>query len=243
MTYYDRIAWQWHTATGHSGGAFKRFVLNDVLIKCIGDIDDSAILELAAGNGYFLPLLLRARSGQIPRRIVVTDSSAALLRIAEGEFQVASAIYQQLDVRSGFPFSTKSFDLVIAVMLFNELSDGAVRRALSECSRVLTDSGRLVGAVIHSDFVTSLNRRGELHKDEWGKITMPGSDGLRLPLVPRSQKRYEGLFREAGFELRSTALRPTEVVLQVKPGLRHLGTSPIALAFEAHISDTTEKSA
>ena len=189
MTYYDRMAGQWHRATGHKGGAFKRLVLNDVLIECIGGIDGCAILELGAGNGYFLPLLLRARSGQIPRRVVVTDSSAALLRIAENEFHVANATYQPLNVRRGFPFSARSFDLVIAVMLFNELSDGGLRQALRECRRILAGSGRLIGTVVHSDLVKSLDRRGELHKDNRGKVTMPGSDGLRLPVVPRSQSR------------------------------------------------------
>ena len=64
MTYYDRIAKQWHQATGHKGGAFKELVLNDVLLKKLPTIESSSILELGAGNGYFLRLLLRHFSGQ-----------------------------------------------------------------------------------------------------------------------------------------------------------------------------------
>lgn len=239
MTYYDRIARQWHIATGHKGGAFKSLVLNDVLIESIGDIDGRAVLELGAGNGYFIPQLLRRRGGQIPRKLIITDISIEMLRIAEKEFRVREAKYQQLDVRKAFPFANGSFDMVLAVMLLNELTDGGVRRVLSECNRILTDSGRLIGAVVHPDFVKSLDRRGELQRVGRGKLTMPGSDGLRLPVIPRSTKRYERLFLEAGFELRVRDLCPTEEVLKVKRGLKQLGKHPVALTFEASVSAAT----
>ncbi len=53
MAYYDHIAKKWHAVTGYRGGAFKQFVLNDVLLENIPAIASQAILELGAGNGYF----------------------------------------------------------------------------------------------------------------------------------------------------------------------------------------------
>ena len=103
MAYYDHIARQWHAATGYTGGAFKELVLNDLLLEKIASIDRCAILELGAGNGYFLPLVLRRFSGQSPARIVVTDQSAKMLELAQRHFRLPDATYQCLDVGRPFP--------------------------------------------------------------------------------------------------------------------------------------------
>jgi hypothetical protein len=84
MAYYDSIAKRWHETTGAKGGAFKELVLNNILLQKLSGIDNCSILELGAGNGYFLPLVLRRFSGQAPSRITVTDQSERLLEIADG---------------------------------------------------------------------------------------------------------------------------------------------------------------
>jgi hypothetical protein len=104
MAYYDRIARAWHKATGRHGGALKRLVLNDLLIGRISGVAGKSILELGAGNGYFMPILLRRFSGQRPERVIVSDQSSALLDIARRYCRVPEAEYLQLDVRSRFPF-------------------------------------------------------------------------------------------------------------------------------------------
>ena len=76
--YYSKIPGAWHEATGYSGGPFKKYVLNDYLIQRIGTIDGKAILELGAGNGYFLPLLRKRCAGQKPSRLVIINVSSAL---------------------------------------------------------------------------------------------------------------------------------------------------------------------
>src|SRR5262249_6855299 len=119
--YYDGIAKQWNRATGHHGGALKRYVLNERILARIAGLPGRALLDLGAGNGYFTPLMLRRFSGQIPRRVVVSDQSTALLRIAATEFAVPGAEYLSLDVQAPFPFADASFDLILAAMLFNEL--------------------------------------------------------------------------------------------------------------------------
>jgi len=58
MAYYDRMARRWHRATGYRGGSFKSHVLNDVLINMMPAVAGLSILELGAGNGYFMPLAL-----------------------------------------------------------------------------------------------------------------------------------------------------------------------------------------
>lgn len=109
IAYYDRIAKQWHRHTGYHGGPFKCYVLNDHMLAQISGIAGKAILELGAGNGYFAPLLLRHFSGQIPNRLVITDQSHVLLRIAQSSFPIDGAEYLTLDVQDPFPFPDGSF--------------------------------------------------------------------------------------------------------------------------------------
>src|SRR5688572_21434362 len=111
MTYYDTIAEQWHQTTGSEGGACKKLVLNDILLKKMPAIDKCAILELGTGNGYFLPLMLRHFAGQMPSSITLTDQSEKQLEIAKTHFQIANAEYQVLDVCDPFPLDDGKFDI------------------------------------------------------------------------------------------------------------------------------------
>lgn len=54
MSYYDQIAKQCHKATGYKGKTFKELVLNDILLRKLPEIKGRSLLELGAGNGYFL---------------------------------------------------------------------------------------------------------------------------------------------------------------------------------------------
>ena len=232
VAYYDRIARKWHAITGAQGGALKKLVLNDLVLAKLPGIAGMAILEVGAGNGYFIPLILRRFSGQVPSRIVITDLSRVLLDLAQRGFRVAEAEYRVLDIRGPFPFAAESFDLILANMVFNELTPAGLRRALAECRKVLTPGGRLVGTVIHPLFVESLAQRGLLKRGPGSVLTMPGSDGLRLPVVPRTMDEYTAAFREAGFQFWSEEVWATPEVLGAKPGLRQAGKVPVALLFE-----------
>jgi SAM-dependent methyltransferase len=232
MTYYDRIAKKWHSITGTQGGAFKKLVLNDFVLSKLPDIAGLAILELGAGNGYFLPLVLRRFSGQVPIRVVITDQSRVLIDLAQRLFRVADAEYRVLDVRDPFPFPEKSFDLILANMIFNEITTAGLRRALRECWRILSSTGRLLTTVTHPAFVESLGKRGQLKPFKGRVFTMPGAEGLRLPVVPRNSEEYAVTLKQAGFRFRSQAVYPTAQILNAKPGLRQAGNVPIALFLE-----------
>ncbi len=229
--YYSRIKKQWHEVTGHRGGPFKKYVLNDYLIEKIGGINEQALLELGAGNGYFVPLLCQRYSGQIPSRIVISDLSGALLEIARGEFYLEDAEYIQLDVRNEFPFENESFDLILATFVFNEVSSSGFRAALKESWRILRQNGRLIATVTHPQFVRKLQKNGKLSQlgpDFW---TMPGKGSLRLPVVLRSEKEYLSAFHEAGFEFEYESLFPTTEVLNERAGLRYAKDDPLAMVF------------
>ncbi len=230
--YYSKIAAAWHDATGPAGGPFKKYVLNDELLARIGSIDGKAILELGAGNGYFVRLMMTRKSGERPARLVVTDAAGALLRIAEQCFRVRVAEYRQLDARRPYPFESGTFDLILATMVFNELGDAGLRAALAECTRVLGSTGRLLATVLHPDFVERLKENGQVKPLGHGFYTIPGPGALRVPVVPRSPAGYESLLSAAGFRFTATAVHPDRRVLRERPGLRHAAGLPLGLVYD-----------
>ncbi len=232
MAFYDRIAKQWHAVTGARGGALKEHVLNSLVLGKILDVAGLSILELGAGNGYFLPLVLRHFSGRVPARVVITDQSPSLLRLARQSFQVPDADYLPLDVRRPFPFDAGAFDLIVANMVLNEVATPGLRRALRECHRTLTEGGRLLATVLHPAFVDSLARRRLLKRSPEGVLTMPGAEGLRLPVVRRTPQGYRWAFEGAGFGYGAEDVHATPEVLRAKPGLREAGNVPLALLIE-----------
>lgn len=232
MAFYDDIAKQWHEATGFKGGAFKELVLNDILIRHISKIQGRRILELGAGNGYFMPMLLRRYSGQVPGQIVITDQSERQLGIATRFFGIDHALYQSLDVGRPFPFPEGSLDLVIATMIFNEVSSDDLARALRECHRVLNSAGLLLMTVTHPSFINDLDQRRMLQTDERGALTMPGAGSLRLPVQVRPVEDYETLLNEVGFQFERESVFPTPQVLKAKGGLRYAKNLPLALVFK-----------
>jgi SAM-dependent methyltransferase len=231
MPYYDRIAKQWHETTGHKGGAFKELVLNNILLEKVSGINNRSILELGAGNGYFLPLVVRRFSGQAPSAIVVTDLSGQLLEIAQRHFRIKGAAYELLDAAKPFPFSDGQFDLTIASMLFNEMPARGFKSALAECHRVLSPDGLLLIAVTHPDFITGLRNRGLLKPAREGIVTMPGSGSLRLPVVLRSLAGYRKALQDAGFQYQEEEAYPTPEVINRKAGLRNAWKVPVGLVY------------
>ncbi|MGD0174590.1 MAG: class I SAM-dependent methyltransferase [Anaerolineales bacterium] len=231
MAYYDTIAKQWHETTGSKGGAFKELVLNTILLEKLPGIDKRSILELGAGNGYFLPLVLRRFPGQVPSEIFVTDQSRQLLEIARRHFRIPDAAYQYLDVAKPFPFADGQIDLILASMIFNEVHASGFTKALAECHRVLSRDGLLLIAVTHPDFISGLQKRGLLKTTREGKPTMPGSGSLRLPVVIRSLGNYRKGLQEAGFQYQEEEGCPTPEVITLQTGLRKAWKVPVALVF------------
>ncbi len=234
--YYDRIAKQWHRATGHHGGAFKRYVLNDRILGRIERIDELALLELGTGNGYFAPLMLRRFSGQVPGRLVISDQSPEQLAIAQSTFALDGAEYLVVDVQETLPFADASFDLILAIMLLNELPTGSLQRATQECRRVLAPRGRLIAAVPHPEFVRALAKKGALTDFGRGLFAMPGAEGLRLPVSRRATQAYRDILESAGFAVVTEDILPDEKTLHEKPGLRLPRGTPLALLLQCSVA-------
>jgi SAM-dependent methyltransferase len=206
-------------------------VLNERILTQIDSIAESAILELGAGNGYFAPLLLRRFSGQLPTRLVITDQSQTLLTIAQTSFHLDGAEYCALDVQDPFPYPNDSFHLVLASMLFNELTTTGLENALKECSRVLSEGGHLLATVPHPDFVHALAKKGVLTDFGRGLFAMPSAEGLRLPVSRRSLSAYQKAMEDCGFAVITQDIHPDEKTLREKSGLKISSGIPLGLLF------------
>lgn len=231
MAFYDSIAEQWHTQMGPAGDAFKDLVLNARLLEKIGGIDQQAILELGAGNGYFMPLVLKHFAGQALASLTITDQSERQLDIAKANFEIPGAQYVQLDVEYPFQFADNSFDLILASMIFNEVSTKGFKQALQESARVLKPGGRLLITVTHPAFIDRLRQSGVLKADAEGALTMPAAGSLRLPVVERSVSHYRKAIQAAGFTYDEEECYATLEVLQVRAGLKNTWKIPIALIY------------
>lgn len=235
IAYYDRIARQWNRITRHHGGPFKRYVLNERILARIEGIAGRAILELGAGNGYFAPLLRRRFSGQRPARLIISDQAQAQLDIARTEFPIEQAEYLTLDVQDVFPLPDASCDLILAIMLFNELTTAGLNNALRESRRVLAPGGQLLAAVTHPVFVHALARKGALTDFGRGLAAMPGAEGLRLPVARRSMQAYLDALRETGFSVETEDVFADEKTLHERPGLKLPRDTPLALLLDCQI--------
>lgn len=231
MSHYDHIAQHWHTITGARGGAFKELVLNPLLLEKLVRIDQCAILELGAGNGYFWPLAHQHFAPQTPTSLMITDHSEHLLAVAQQHFPLPKARYTPLNVADPFPFADHQFDIILASMLFNEVSGRVFQHALRECQRVLAPAGRLLIAVTHPDFIEQLQQRGLLTPTVEGGLTMPGAGTLRLPVVRRTIAHYRRGLQAAGFAYEEDESYATPEVIARSAGLRHAWKIPIALVY------------
>ena len=101
------------------------------ILGVLGEVRGKRILDLGCGKGRFAHLL-RCRGASV----VGIDSSRAMLAEAtDGAFVLASA--------RRLPFQPRSFDAIIAVEVFEHLSNHALDMVLAETGRVLEDEGIL----------------------------------------------------------------------------------------------------
>jgi SAM-dependent methyltransferase len=102
---------------------------------------DSKVLDLGAGKGYMTRRLGKwfAMQGRDPaRNVIACDVDGTAYAVTEIPFQ-------QFDADAGLPFGDESFDLIVAIEVFEHMSN--VYHQFDECRRVLKHGGLLVISV------------------------------------------------------------------------------------------------
>lgn len=103
--------------------------------------EDSKVLDLGAGKGYMSRRLGRwfAARGRDPARNVIACD------VDHARFAATEIPFQQFDANAGLPFGDDTFDLIVAVEVFEHMAN--IYQQFDECRRVLKDGGLLVFSV------------------------------------------------------------------------------------------------
>jgi len=224
MTYYDKIALKWHKITGYKGGSFKELILNQKIISKVENINSKKILEIGIGNGYFMPLLMKKKSGQVPENIYLTDVSKRNIEIAKKHFKVNNATYLKLDVYQKFKFEDNSIDLIISNMVFNEVSLKGLENGFREIKRVLSKEGKFIITVLHPKFIKKQIDRGVIKNN-----MMTSKDGIKIPSIERTFDAYNAVLEKTKLSFETEDVYGNKKLFNMKAKLKEIKDIPIAL--------------
>ncbi len=234
MHYYHRLAPAWHRAAGADGGPLKALLLNERTLGVIPGLEGLSILEVGAGNGYLMKLLVDRYPGRRCERLVISDQARPLVDLARRHFPVEGAEYRVVDLCHALPFGDASFDYIVADLVLHELHTAALRRSLLELRRVLRPGGALLGSVYHPRYVEALDRAGQLGTAPGGLTVLPAFSGLYTPVVRRRERAYHAAFRQwARLETRFDKVHAPPELFEALPDLQRPDRLPIALSFRA----------
>jgi SAM-dependent methyltransferase len=175
------------------------------------------VLDLGCGEGYCARRLMQMGAAEVHG----IDHSSQMIAAArsEEEREPLGIRYAVGDAVALPQLADASFDLVLAVFLFNYLDVGAMRRCMSEVWRVLRPTGRFVFAVPHPalpfvrdeepPFYFSVGSGGYFtNRDQRfpGKIWKRDGTALEVQLVHKTFEDYFRSLAVAGFRALPTLL-------------------------------------
>lgn len=181
------------------------------------------VLDLGCGEGYCARQLRRAGA----REVLGIDVSAGMIAAAIGEEQRAplGIHYRQGDATDLGDLESESYDLAVAVFLFNYLTRDAMRICMREVRRLLRPGGRFVFSVPHPAFPFMrpaappfyFDLAGESYYAACdrrfpGKIWKRDGAALDVQVVHKTLEDYFHALKRSGFE--------------TLPELRELGVTP-----------------
>jgi SAM-dependent methyltransferase len=214
------------------------------VIELCRPFEGQRVLDLGCGEGYCSRILRREGA----REVLGIDVSGAMIDAAEREEQRAplGIHYRRGDATELAEVASGTFDLVLAMFLFNYLTSSATAVCMKEVARVLRPGGRFVFAVPHPalafmrepappfffevpsrDYFETRDRRFA------GKIWKRDGVALEVQLVHKTLEDYFNALRTAGFTSLPVVreLHVTPEILAVDPAFfRPLVGAPLHLA-------------
>jgi len=115
------------------------------VIEVCGDFTNLRILDLGCGEGYVARMLLEGGASEV----VGIDLSTEMIAAANVSTNDSRAQYLVWDLRSGLPELNGQFDLVIAVFLFNYMTDAEVSHVMMQLAPILRRGGRVIITIPH----------------------------------------------------------------------------------------------
>lgn len=141
---YDGSARAW---ARNEPSSVSDFTARPAVIELCRPFSDKRVLDLGCGEGYCARILRRAGSGDI----LGIDVSGAMIEAAQREElrEPLGIRYQRGDAAELAGIAEQTFDLVLAMFLFNYMTSSAMALCMKEIARVLRPGGRFVFAVPH----------------------------------------------------------------------------------------------
>lgn len=144
---WDEMTDWWDAKMGDEGDLWHRALIDPPLLRLVGDVAGTRLLDLACGNGYLSRRF--ARQGAI---VVGVDANAPLIERARAReaqeplgitYHVGSAEHLAM-------LEDGAFDLVVCNMALMDIENAA--GAIQEVARVLRPGGRFVASLSHPCF-------------------------------------------------------------------------------------------
>lgn len=231
------------------GDLWHRALIDPPLLRLLGAVAGTRVLELACGNGYLARKLAR-----LGAHVTAIDASASLIALAQ-QREARDRLGISYHVADGAHLGMlqdAAFDVVVCHMALMDIGDaeGAIRQA----ARVLKTGGQFVASLSHPcfdvpnasawvvermDFAVTVWRKVSRYREVfqgWCPWRLPESQGYhQTPAYHRPLSWYFRAFRNAG--LMVTALEepaPTEEFLAGSPQGEWIASIPLHIVLEAH---------
>jgi len=222
------------------------FTARPFLLKWCEPVAGLDVLDLGCGEGYFARGLKRKGAGTIHG----IDVSEEMVRGAQQrEAQENLGItYRAGDATDLDDVASESFDICVAVFLFNYLTLEQTRHTMQEVHRVLRPGGRFIFAVPHPSLAYLGDKVAPFYFDPQSKGYFSGRDcqfegeiwrrdgkSVRVRSVHKNLEDYFTALAGAGFQQMPmiSELRATEEHLQQDPEwFGPLRDKPLHLAFQ-----------
>jgi len=243
---YDVSAGAW---ARNEPSSVSDFTARPAVIDMCRPFAGARVLDLGCGEGYCARILKRSGAGEV---LGIDVSSAMIQAAVREERRAPSGInYEHGDASDLAGIAKDSFDIVLAMFLFNYLTSAATATCMKEIARVLRPGGRFVFAVPHPALafmrepappfffeVTSRNYFETRDLRFAGKIWKRDGTALEVQLVHKTLEDYFSALRSAGFTrlpiVRELHVTP-EILAVDPPFFGPLVGAPLHLAVAAEL--------
>lgn len=222
---YDAHAARWRRRAPSS---LSDFTGRPPVFELCGDVTGLDVLDLGCGEGY-CSRELASRGARSVTGVELSAEMVELARVQEAELRQGIA-YRQGDV-TALVDDAASYDLAVAVFVYNYLDLEATRASFREVRRVLRPGGHFVFAVPHPAFAWVRRERAAPFffdvgaagyfsgRDETFEGEVHRRDGTALPvrMVHKTFADYFDALSSVGFtalpEVRELGVRPEHLEL------------------------------
>ncbi len=137
----------WNNRSGDQGEDYKRYILDPLMLKLVGSLENKTVLELGCGNGYMAQKFINSGAS----RIVLMDISTENLKYAKEKANNHKIELVEHDATCPWPFQNEEFYTVYSNMMLNEVQN--IETPINEAFRVLKKEGKFIFSILHPAFL------------------------------------------------------------------------------------------